>query len=191
MTSYLLIARFDIAFNHDAFHKSSDVQRMDAAVKHFFYDADLFLVLLVGVGVVRVHDAGRIFQIALGVHVAEEPEIFIVIIGLALTMLVDGSAQNRMGVGIAVRMHFPAPENEGVPVLSCHDGIQHNRKIAAGGVFHADADFHAAGSKAVLLVFHRAGAHGHVREKVRQISVVFRVEHFVSSRESVSFRTLI
>ena len=36
---------------------------MAAAVEYFFYDADLLLIPLVGVGMIGVHDAGRVLQI--------------------------------------------------------------------------------------------------------------------------------
>ena len=45
---------------------------MTAAVKDFLCNPDLFLILLVGVGMVGIHDAGRVLQITLGIQVKEQ-----------------------------------------------------------------------------------------------------------------------
>lgn len=62
MLADFLTAGFNVAFNHNPFHKSAQLFRVTAAVKHFFDNADLLEILLVGVGMVGVHDAGRIFK---------------------------------------------------------------------------------------------------------------------------------
>lgn len=68
----LLAARFDIALNHDAFDEIADIIRMAAAVEYLFYNPDLLLIELVGVGVVGIHDAGRILQIAFQVKLEKQ-----------------------------------------------------------------------------------------------------------------------
>jgi len=68
--SDLLIAFFNIAFNHNALDEGIQISRVAAAVKNLFYNADLLLVLLIGVGMVGIYDAGRIYQVPL--HVAGE-----------------------------------------------------------------------------------------------------------------------
>ena len=56
----LVVSWLDVAFDHQAFYQMTDVIRMAAAVKHFFCDTNLFCILLVGVGVVGIYDAGRV-----------------------------------------------------------------------------------------------------------------------------------
>ena len=65
------------------------------------------------------------------------------------------------------------------------DGVDHDADVAARGVLHADGNVEAAGREAVLLVLHGSRAHGNVRQKVREIPVVLRVEHLVRAGEAV------
>ena len=65
--SDLLAAWFDIAFYHDTFDHLVDLAGMAAAVEDFLDNTDLLHVLFAGVGVVGIHDAGRICQIPFGV----------------------------------------------------------------------------------------------------------------------------
>lgn len=60
MFAYLLAAWLDVALYHDAFDHVADFLGMAAAVEYFFGDADLLVVHLVGIGMVGIHDAGRI-----------------------------------------------------------------------------------------------------------------------------------
>ena len=93
----LLAARFNVAFNHNTFHHIPDLWRMAAAVKNFFYNANLLLVLFAGIGVVGIYDAGWVLQIPLAVQLMEKDQVFVVIVGKALPMLVDSPTQNGMG----------------------------------------------------------------------------------------------
>ena len=61
--SDLLAAWFDIAFYHDTFDHLVDLAGMAAAVENFLDDTDLLHVLFAGVGVVGIHDAGRIDEV--------------------------------------------------------------------------------------------------------------------------------
>ena len=58
--SDFLAAGLNIALNHEALYQILYISGVTAAVEHFLGNAKLFLILLVGVGVVCVHDAGRI-----------------------------------------------------------------------------------------------------------------------------------
>ena len=87
--SDLLAAWFDIAFYHDTFDHLVDLAGMAAAVENFLDDTDLLHVLFAGVGVVGIHDAGRICQIPFGVKLMKEDQIFIVVVRNILAMLVD------------------------------------------------------------------------------------------------------
>ena len=55
-----LAAGLNVALNHKALYQMFDIAGVAAAVEHFLGYTNLFMVLLVGVGVVGVHDAGRI-----------------------------------------------------------------------------------------------------------------------------------
>ena len=72
MLANLLAAGFDIALNHKALYQPFDISGMTAAVKDFLCNPDLLLILLVGVGMVGIHDAGRVLQITLGIQVKEQ-----------------------------------------------------------------------------------------------------------------------
>ena len=65
-------------------------------------------------------------------------------------------------------------------ILRRMDGIQHNRKVSAGGVLHAYRNVDAAGYQTVLLVLHGAGADGDIGKKIFYIGKVLRVQHLVS-----------
>ena len=82
-------------------------------------------------------------------------------------MFVYRAAQNGMGTGVAGGVHFPAAVDEVVAVLCGHNRIEHNGKIAAGGVFHTGRYVHAADCQAVLLVLYRTGSDRYVRKQVR------------------------
>ena len=64
------------------------------------------------------------------------------------------------------------------------DGVEHHRKVAAGGVLHAHGDIHAAGGEPVLLVLYGPGAHRLVGEHVIQIAAVLGIEHLVGGGEA-------
>ena len=60
MFADFLAAWFDVALDHDAFDKVTDIIGVTTAVEHFLDDADLLHVFFVGVGVVGIYDAGRV-----------------------------------------------------------------------------------------------------------------------------------
>ena len=64
-----LAAGLNIALNHEALYQIPYISGVTAAVEHFFGNANLFLILLVRVGVVCVHDTGRILQSPLVIQV--------------------------------------------------------------------------------------------------------------------------
>lgn len=76
----LLAAFLQITLDHHAFHQRLQFRIVVPAVKHFTYDADLFAELFVGVGVVGVHNGGRIFQIPFLISFQQALQIFIVIV---------------------------------------------------------------------------------------------------------------
>ena len=154
-----------------------------AAVEDFADNADLLFVLLVGVGVVGVDDGGGIFQLPLFILLQQPHQILIVIVGHTGAVLVHTAPEDDVGQIVAVGGYVTAPINEGVGPLGGGDGVEHHGKVAAGGVFHAHGNIHAAGREPVLLIFHRAGANGLIGQDVVQIAAVFGVQHFVGGGE--------
>ena len=96
---------------------------MPAAVQDLLDDADLLHILLIRVGVVCIHDAGRICQIPFGVKLMKEDQIFIVVVRNILAMLVDCATQNGVGQWIARCVYFITSENEFVTALCCHNRV--------------------------------------------------------------------
>ena len=71
MLTDLLVARLDVAFDHQTFDHLADVRIIAAAVKYFLSDTNLFFVFFTRVSMVAVDDTGGIEQIALTVHLME------------------------------------------------------------------------------------------------------------------------
>lgn len=65
MFTDLLTSRLQIALDHNALYKVMDIRGVAAAVQYLFYDTDLLLVTLIGIGMVGIYDAGRIGQLPL------------------------------------------------------------------------------------------------------------------------------
>ena len=63
--------------------------------------------------------------------------------------------------------------------LCGNDGVDHNRKITAGRVFHAGRNVDAGNSQTVLLVFYGTCADRNIGENIGQIAPVGRIQHFV------------
>ena len=63
-------------------------------MEYFLNNTNLLHILLVGVGMVRVHDAGRILQISLCIELVEQLQILVMVVGQALVMLM--TAPRRM-----------------------------------------------------------------------------------------------
>ena len=63
ISANLLIARFDITFNHETFYQFMKFRIDHTTVKNFFGDTNLLFILFVGVGVVGVYDNCRVLEI--------------------------------------------------------------------------------------------------------------------------------
>lgn len=63
-------------------------------------------------------------------------------------------------------------------------GVQHDGKVAAGGILHSCGDIHAADHQTVLLVLHGTGSDGHIGKDIRKVTPVFRIEHLICCGES-------
>ena len=147
-------------------------------------DADLLQVFLAGVVVVGIHNDGRVFQVGLSVELQQVPEVLIMVIGMGTAEAVHIAPQDGVGQGIAGGFDFPVPIDEFLGALGSGNGVHHHGDITGGGVLHAHGDTQAAGHQAVLLVFHGAGAHGHITQQVGKIAVVGGIEHFLRTGEA-------
>lgn len=124
--AHLLAAGFDVALDHQALDQIFDGSRVSSAVKNLFGNADLFHVFLIGIGVVGIHDTGRIVQAAFGVKLLKQNQIFKMVVRNALAVLVDRTAENGMSQRIAAALYLPATVCKIMALLCRNDGVQHN-----------------------------------------------------------------
>ena len=132
----LLRAVLNVALDHQTLNKLLDIVIMAAGVQDLLGDANLLQVLLARVGMVGIHDHGGILKILLGVSVRQTDQILIMVVGEGISAIIHVSAQDGVGVGVALTLYLPATVNEGVGVLSGGDRVHHDRKVTAGGVLH-------------------------------------------------------
>ena len=76
-----------VTFGTDVWSKELQPVRIHTAVHDFPNDTNLFLILLAGVGVICINDAGRMNNIHFLVHVVKTNQVFVVIILGGITML--------------------------------------------------------------------------------------------------------
>ena len=93
-------------------------------MQHFLGNARLLRILLVGIGMVGVDQAGRIDQVAFQVHLNKQFQIFIMIIGLIQTMLVDRAAQYGVCQRIAACPDGMALVGKHMALLRRADGVE-------------------------------------------------------------------
>ena len=126
MFSDFLGAGFNVALDHQAFYHLTDLIGMTAAVENFLYNADLLHVLLVGIGMVGVHDAGPVLYIPLLIEAVQQDQVLVVVVGQALAMLAHRSPQDGVGQGIAVGLHFPLSHDKLMTGLGGHHSVEHD-----------------------------------------------------------------
>ena len=83
-------------------------------------------MLLAGVGMVGVNDAGRILESFFGIHLIEKLQILIVIVRMCMTMLINSTTKNRVCIRIAVCCGIPSAVEEIMTMLSSNNRVQHN-----------------------------------------------------------------
>ena len=127
---------------------------------HVFGNADLFQIFFPGIGVVGVHNDGRVDDVPFVVGVQQSLQVFIMVVGHVVAEFVHITPQNSVGQRVSFRAHFPPVEQETLFVLGRFNRIHHDADVAAGGVLHAYGNAHAAGDHPVQLVFHGTGADG-------------------------------
>ena len=107
---------------------------------------------------VGVHNDSRVDDLPFVIGVQQSLQVFIMVVGHVVAKFVNITTQNGVSQRIAFRAHFPAVEQEALFMLGRFNRIHHDADVAAGGVFHAYGNAHAAGDHPVQLVFHGTGA---------------------------------
>ena len=180
----LLVAWFDIALDHQTLDKLMEFRINIAAVQNFLGDTNLLIVLLVGVGVVGIHDHCRVLEIFFLIFFKKKTKILIMIVWHCLTMFIDRTTQNCMCERISICLHLPASVDETMRSLSCNNRIYHNTEITAGRIFHSGRDIHTADSQTMLLILNRTCTYCNVGKDVGEITVVLRIEHLICAGKS-------
>ena len=129
--SDLLASFYKVALNHDALDEFSDIFIDPAAVQDLFYNADLLLILLAGVGMVGVNKDSRVFQIPFLVFFQKKLDILIVIIGDCIPMFVYGASENGVGERIPICPYFPASGDKIMSSLCRNDRVEHDGEVSA------------------------------------------------------------
>ena len=75
------------------------------------------------------------FESGCFVHCAEPVKVFIVVVWYAGSVFVYAAAENGVCEWIAAGGDIECPVDKLVGALCCFDGVEHNRKIAAGRIF--------------------------------------------------------
>ena len=153
----------------------------------FVGDTNLCHVLLAGVGVVGVNDAGHILKAFFSIVVVELTEILKMVVRDIVAVFIDSTAENSMGQWIAGRFDFPAPVDKHLRALGSLNGIKHDGDISAHWVLHTAWDADTTACETVNLVFYGAGAYSYITEQVREVAVILRVEHFIGTGKSGFF----
>ena len=108
----LAVSLFDIGFYHKSLDETSELRRILSGVHDFLRDPQLLLVLFRRIAVVRIHHDGRIHEILLHIEIVQKLQILVVIVRNDLAVLRLGTAENRMGIRISVRLYLPLAEDE-------------------------------------------------------------------------------
>ena len=177
--SDFLIARLQIAFDHNTFYETFDILAASSCVQNVFDDTDLLLVFLSGVGMVGIDDGSRVYEMCFVVFLQQKLNVLVVIVRHGVAVLVGRTAENGVRQRISACLYLPGTVNKGVGALCGNDGVDHNRKITAGRVFHAGRNVDAGNSQTVLLVFYGTCADRNIGENIGQIAPVGRIQHFV------------
>ena len=154
------------------------------AVKNLTCDTNLLLVMLVGVGVVGIHDHCRVGKVLCVVFVIEKTKILVMVVRDRFPMLVYRTAKDCVREWVAGGLNLPASVNKTMSALCCNNGVQHNAVVTTGRILHTSRNIHAADSQSVLLIFNRTCAYSNVGKQIREITVVLRVKHLICTGEA-------
>ena len=175
----LLVAWLNIALDHETFYHGMKLRIYLTAVKNLACDTNLLLVMLVGVGMVGIHDYCRVGKVLCVVFVIEKTKILIMVVRDSFSVFVYRTTKDCVGERVTGGLNFPASVNEAVSALCCNDGVQHNAVVATGRILHTSRNVHAADCQSVLLIFNRTCTYSNVGKKIRKITVVLRVKHLI------------
>ena len=139
---------------------------------------------------VCIDNDSRICKFLLVIQFAQMHQIFIVIIRHGVTLTIYIASQNCMGQRIACSLHFPTTIQEGMARMSCNQRIHHNRQVTASRVLHTNRNIQTTCSQSVLLVFYRTSTNGNIGQQVRQIPMIFRIQHFICTSQASHFYCL-
>ena len=93
----LLVAWLDIALDHKTLYHGVKLRIYLTAVKNLTCDTNLLLVMLVGVGVVGIHDHCRVGKVLCMVFVIEKTKILVMVVRDRFPMLVYRTAIQSVG----------------------------------------------------------------------------------------------
>ena len=180
----LLVAWLDIALDHQTLDKFMKFRINIAAVQNFLGDTNLLVVLLVGVGVVGIHDHCRVLEIFFLIFFKKKTKILIMIVRDSFPVFVDSTTKDRVSERISGGLYFPASVDETVRSLSCNNRVHHNAEITAGRVLHSGRNIHTTDSQTMLLILNRTCTYCNVGKDVGEITVVLRIEHLICAGKS-------
>ena len=126
ISANLLIARFDITFNHETFYQFMKFRIDHTTVKNFFGDTNLLFILFVGVGVVGVYDNCRVLEILFLIFFPQKTKIFVMVVRDSLSMFIYSTAKDGMCKWITSCFNFPASVNKTMRTLCSNNRVQHN-----------------------------------------------------------------
>ena len=86
--SDFLIARLQIAFDHNTFYETFDILVASSCVQNVFDDTDLLLVFLSGVGMVGIDDGSRVYEMCFVVFLQQKLNVLVVIVRHGVAVLV-------------------------------------------------------------------------------------------------------
>ena len=80
MIADLLFSFFDVTLDHNSLDHLLHIIIVSSAVKNFADNTNLFFELLIGVGMVRINDRCRVFQVFLRINIYQTDKILIMVV---------------------------------------------------------------------------------------------------------------
>ena len=100
----------DIAFNHQALDDSINISVQLTGMHDILRNADLLQIFFAGVSVVGIHNNCRVLQLTFCIHINNDFQHLIMVIGEAVADGVNIAAQNGMRQRITLGAYLPATE---------------------------------------------------------------------------------
>ena len=102
----------DIAFNHQALDDSVDISIQLAGMHNILGNADLLQIFFAGIGVVGIHNNRRVLQLTLRIHINNDFQHLIMVVGETVADGVYITTQNGMRQRVALGAYLPATEQK-------------------------------------------------------------------------------